>query len=136
MQSIKKSQKGFTLIELMIVVAVVGILSAIAIPSYQAYVLRANRADGKAGLLRAAQWLERAATATGGYPVVAAYPASLGQSESARYNIVYAQIGGGTGYTLTATPVAADALCGNLSLDQANVRGITGTSTVLECWGR
>ena len=45
---LKFSQRGFTLIELMIVVAVVGILSAIAYPSYQEYVAKGRRADGKA----------------------------------------------------------------------------------------
>ena len=57
--------KGFTLIELMIVVAVVSILSAIAYPSYAEYVRRGHRSDAKAGLLQAQQWLERAATASG-----------------------------------------------------------------------
>ena len=60
--------KGFTLIELMIVVAVVGILTAVAYPSYAEYVRRGHRADAKAGLLQAQQWMERAATATGEYP--------------------------------------------------------------------
>ena len=55
-------QQGFTLIELMIVVAIVGILSAIAYPSYAEYVRRGHRADARAGLLQAQQWLERAST--------------------------------------------------------------------------
>jgi type IV pilus assembly protein PilE len=49
----KAYNKGFTLIELMVVVAVVGILAAISMPSYLEYVLRAKRADGKAALLSA-----------------------------------------------------------------------------------
>ena len=60
----QKAQLGFTLIELMIVVAIVGILSAVAYPSYTEYVRRGHRADARAGLLQAQQWLERAATAT------------------------------------------------------------------------
>jgi len=64
----RRLAQGFTLIELMIVVAVVGILSAIAYPSYTEYVRRGHRADARAGLLQVQQWLERAATATGTYP--------------------------------------------------------------------
>ena len=63
-------QQGFTLIELMIVVAIVGILSAIAYPSYAEYIRKGHRADARAGLLQAQQWLERASTATGVYPTV------------------------------------------------------------------
>ena len=72
-----KSHQGFTLIEVMIVVAIIGILSAIAMPSYTEYIRRGHRTEARAGLLQAAQWLERAATATGTYPKADAFPASL-----------------------------------------------------------
>ena len=58
----KHRQRGMSLIELMIVVVIVGILAAIAIPSYRAYVIRANRADAKVALLSTAQNLERCYT--------------------------------------------------------------------------
>lgn len=135
----KKVQKGFTLIELMIVVSIIAILSAIALPSYQQYVERGRRADGKAALLRGGLWLERAATVAGTYPANPAYPASLQLSESQHYDIGYAQLAGGTGFTLTATPKIADARCGNLTLNQAGARGAAGVITgaiVTECWGR
>jgi type IV pilus assembly protein PilE len=55
----KKSNTGFTLIELMIVVAVIGILAAIAFPSYTSYVLKGRRAEGRAALLDLMQQQER-----------------------------------------------------------------------------
>ena len=75
MLSMPKSQTGFTLIEVMIVVAIVAILSAVALPSYSEYIRRGHRAEARASLLQAQQYMERAATATGLYP--SDLPASL-----------------------------------------------------------
>lgn len=93
------TQRGFTLIELMIVVAVVGILTAIALPSYNEYIRRGHRADGRTTLLQTAQWMERAATANGTYPT--SLPSSMTSMASGRYAISLDS--DGSTFTLTAT---------------------------------
>lgn len=134
--------RGFTLIEVMIVVAIVGVLAAIAYPSYAEYVRRGHRAEARAGLLQAQQWLERAATATGTYPAAGAFPSMLNKVPNDRYEIVYATIGTPiTGFTLTATPKGGQVgdKCGNFTLTNGGLRGANGVTTVTivtECWGK
>ena len=84
-----KTHRGFTLIEVMIVVAIVGILSAIALPSYNEYIRRGHRADARAGLLQAQQWMERAATATGSYPTTLPATLTWTGDESKRYTVCF-----------------------------------------------
>ena len=139
----RRIQSGFTLIELMIGVVVVAILSSLAYPSYQEFVMRAKRTEGKAALLDAAQALERHFTNYNTYPSslsTAGVRTYSGDSAAkAAYTIAIAAGASGSlasSFTLTATPANGhvDAKCGNLSLNQLGVKGETGTLTAAECW--
>ncbi|WP_462387429.1 type IV pilin protein [Acidovorax sp. Q11] len=140
-----QQQRGFTLIEVMIVVAIVAILTAIALPSYTEYVRRGHRAEARAALLQAAQWMERAATATGTYPATASFPATLTTIKSGRYTIALASppasAASGTAYTLTATPAGGQAgdRCGSYTLTHTGVRGAASAASatlITECWNK
>ncbi len=133
--------QGFTLIELMITVAIIGVLASIALPSYNEYIQRTHRAHAKATLLQVAQWMERASTATGSYPANSAVPASLVAVEGGRYTVTVTSTNGTFALTATRKPGTGQAndKCGDFTLDQANNRGNTNLATgatVPDCWNR
>lgn len=151
-------QRGFTLIELMITVAIVGILSAIAVPSYNKYVLRANRANAKTALLSIAQRLEQNYTLTGRYDqnqagvaINNAMITTWGMDQVplggvARYTLTFAAgqpaLGPPPTFVLIATPVNAQATdtCGNLQIDNRNLKGANGQGNrnqiTIDCWDK
>lgn len=121
--AMKNRVKAFTLIELMVVIAVIGILAAIAYPSYVRYVERTQFNDGRAGLLVAAQGLERCYVTNMSYEegdprVACPIPAT---SPEGFYDLGLDVTNGGQGFLLTADGVAgrvSSGPCVSITLDQ------------------
>jgi type IV pilus assembly protein PilE len=133
---------GVTLIELLVTVAIIGILSAIAIPSYTEYVRRSNRTDARAQLMQAALFMQRSFSQNNVYPDV--LPVSLTRSPAEgdkKYDIAVVTAAGGMSYTLTATRAATMATdeCGDYVLTNSGGRSLLNQAsgrTADVCWGR
>jgi type IV pilus assembly protein PilE len=136
--------RGFTLLELMIVVAIMGILATLALYNYNRYGYRARRADGHEILLRLASAEERYFTNFNTYTTDLTDPAPNGlgftnaNSEDNYYTVAVVLANGGASYTLTATPQGGQASdsCGALSLSDTGVKlpAGTGTGNNGNCW--
>ncbi|WP_282563015.1 type IV pilin protein [Tahibacter amnicola] len=126
------AMRGFTLIELVIVLAIVAVLATVAIPAYRGYVLRSHRTKAQADLMEVAQLLERQFTIDRSYLNFALAP-PMDQSPrtgDATYQISFAQRSA-TAYVLQATPVERqrEDTCGTLTLAQTGAR-----TPVADCW--
>lgn len=132
----RKFERGFTLIEAMIVVAILAILSMIAYPSYTQFIARGHRADAHATMLEAAQYMERQYSTQGTYqdalPArLLVSPAGAGGAQQ-RYTVTVTT--SVSAYTLSAAPIGADP-CGTLTFTGTGVKGRSGAGlSVADCW--
>jgi len=147
-------QRGFTLLELMITLAVVAILAAIAFPTYSEQVARSRRADAKAVLTEAAQWMERNYTAAGAYNRTAggvaittgsgSLPSGLREAPkegTAKFYDITLNVVTGNSFELRAAPKNGQAgdKCGTFRLSNTGAKDLTGNDagqTVDTCWNR
>jgi type IV pilus assembly protein PilE len=142
-----KRQYGFTLIELMITVTIIGILASIAYPSYMKYVRNANRADAQALMLENAQYMERRFTTCGSYAAVVGATAPCDEAAdlpkdqspengTARYSITLDPAPDATTFTIQAQPAGsyADTLCGTMTITQTGEKTESGTGSLGDCW--
>jgi type IV pilus assembly protein PilE len=136
-----RKASGFTLIEMMITVAIIAVVTAVAMPSYQGYVARTQRAAATSCLTEMAQFMERVYATNLRYDLNNAVATALPNTQcrtdiAGRYTFGLATAQ--ATFTVTAVPqgtqASADAACGTLGLTQTGAKSVSGSSTVAKCW--
>jgi len=149
LQATRAEQRGFTLIELMIAVAIIGILLRLAFPAYQNSVMKSRRADAKTALLDLAQREERYMATTNTYTtsapalgyaagttITSGSPMTVQNGSASFYTLEVAT--SGATFTATARPtgpqLAKDTQCANFIIDNTGRQTISGTGNATDCW--
>ena len=132
-------QFGITLIELMVVVAIIGIISAIAYPSYQNSVQKTRRANAAACLVEMSQFMERHYTSNLTY-LGAVLPQGGCRTQNNLDNFYTISIEAGSltanAYSLRATKIGAQVAdnCGHLTYNEQGLKGVVNGGDVATCW--
>lgn len=134
MKAQRNKVHGFTLIELVITVAIVAILTAIAVPAYTDQVRKSRRADGKSVTLQMAQALERWHTVNNTYAGFTGSPMSSPDDDNPHYVVTAGDLSVTT-YTITSEPQGGQVedKCGTLTLNQAGAR-TPDEDDLADCW--
>jgi len=126
-------ESGYTLVELMIVVAILGILAAVAIPAYNGYVATGKEAEGKAGLSNVALLEEQAFAQNRTYAVgasAAALNAAIGFTAEADTNYTWSVVAGASGIATSFTATADGSANGLpvFTINEANAKTRDGVA--------
>jgi type IV pilus assembly protein PilE len=133
-----RGQRGFTLVELMVVVFIISILSVIAYSSYQDSLVRTRRNAALGCLVESSQFMERYYTTNLTYVNAPAPTCSSGRDVTDFYTVSFSAAPSATAYAVQAVPTARqasrDTKCGTLGINQTGTKTKTGTGTLDECW--
>lgn len=133
-------KNGFTLIEVMITVAIVGILAAVAYPSYTEHVKKSARAEAITALVDAANKQEQFFVDNHDYTSVLANLGLNTTTETGLYTLTIVAVANSREFTITATPASGvpltDSYCTTLVINELSTKTSTGSGTSKECWGR
>lgn len=136
MKNLSLHNTGFSLIELMIVVAVLAILAGIAYPQYTAYGERARRSEGRSALLNAAALEERYYSDNNQFAALATAGINT-SSENGHYTLsLTLDDANNQSFTLTGTPTGPDSKCSTLTFTNTGAKGFTGPGSLSDCWGK
>lgn len=135
---LKNKSLGFTLLEIMAAVVIIGILAAMAYPVYVQHGVKANRTEAKTALMDLAARMERYYMQNHSYEGATIEKVGIApRTLHGHYELQIAKITATT-FTIQAVPegtqAKGDAACGSLTLNQLNQKGITGPGNVTDCW--
>jgi type IV pilus assembly protein PilE len=140
-----RRMRGVTLMELLVVIAVLGTLAAIAVPSYRRYLIRSQRSEAKIALMQVQTAQEKFYLQNNTYTnsITGGPGVGLGMgavSETGKYDIAITTFpADGQSYVATASPRVGggqtdDAICASFTINERGTRGISGPGVVETCW--